>query len=131
MSTVDHKTAAHRAIEAANARASEAFGRQDAAALAAVYAEQAVLLPPNAVSVRGHRAIQEMYQRGFDAGLTACRLETLNVESAGDRAVEEGRYTLYTRDGRVADEGKYIQLWKREGEQWAAYRDIWNSDRSA
>jgi uncharacterized protein (TIGR02246 family) len=131
MSTVEQKTEERVAIEAANKRAMEAFGRQDAAALAMVYAEQAVLLPPNAESVRGRAAIQQLWQGAFAAGLTGCRIETLAVERAGDLAVEEGRYTLYAGDNQVADEGKYIQIWKREGGQWYSHRDIWNSSRPA
>ena len=129
MSTVEQKTEERMAIEAANQRAMEAFGRQDAAGLARVYAEQAVALPPNAESIRGRDAIQQMWQGAFATGLTACRIETLAVESAGDLAVEEGRYTLYAGDNKVADEGKYIQIWKREGGQWFSHRDIWNSSR--
>jgi uncharacterized protein (TIGR02246 family) len=131
MTTVDRKTEERAAIEAANKRAMEAFGRQDAAALAAVYAEQAVLLPPNAESVHGRPAIQRLWQGAFEAGLTACRIETLDVESVGDLAVEEGRYTLYAADDQIADEGKYIQIWKRMGGRWQSQRDIWNSSRPA
>jgi uncharacterized protein (TIGR02246 family) len=131
MTTGEQTTEARAAIGAANRRAMEAFGRQDAASLALVYAEQAVALPPNAESVHGRAAIQQLWQGAFAAGLTACRIETDAVERAGDLAVEEGRYTLYAGDNQLADEGKYIQIWKREGGQWSSHRDIWNSNRPA
>jgi uncharacterized protein (TIGR02246 family) len=131
MSIAEQQTAVRAAIEAANQQAMEAFGRQDAAALANVYAEQGALLPPNAERVRGRHAIQQVWQGAFTAGLVGCRIETFEVESAGDVAIEEGRYTLYASDNQVADEGKYIQIWKREAGQWKSYRDIWNSNRPA
>lgn len=131
MSIVEQQTTVRAAIEAANKQAMEAFRRQDAADLANVYAEQGALLPPNAERVHGRHAIQQAWQGAFDAGLTACRIETLGVESVGDLAIEEGRYTLYATDNQVADEGKYIQIWKREAGQWKSHRDIWNSDRPA
>src|SRR5207248_8584930 len=105
MSPVEQRAAVRAAIEAANNQAMEAFRRRDAAGLAHVYAEQGAALPPNAESVHGRQALQQLWQGAFDAGLTACRLETLEVESAGDLAVEEGRYTLYAGDNQVADEG--------------------------
>jgi uncharacterized protein (TIGR02246 family) len=131
MSIAEQQTTVRAAIEAANQRAMEAFGRQDAAGLANVYAEQGALLPPNAERVHGRQAIQQVWQGAFKAGLVGCRIETLDVESLGDVAIEEGRYTLYASDNQVADEGKYIQIWKREAGQWKSYRDIWNSNRPA
>ena len=131
MSIAGQETAVRAAIEAANQQAMEAFRRQDAAGLASVYAEQGALLPPNAAPVHGRQAIQQVWHGAFQAGLVGCRIETLDVESAGDVAIEEGRYTLYASDDRIADEGKYIQIWKREAGQWKSYRDIWNSNRPA
>src|SRR6266568_1279319 len=79
----------------------------------------------------GRQAIQEVWQGIFDAGLTAFRVESLEVESAGDLAYEMGRYTLYAGDNDAADEGKYIIIWKREAGQWRIHRDIVNSSRPA
>jgi ketosteroid isomerase-like protein len=72
-----------------------------------------------------------VWQGAFDAGLTDFRVETLEVESAGDTAYEMGRYTLYAGDQQVADEGKYILIWKREAGQWKIHRDITNSSQHA
>src|SRR5207245_10071212 len=77
------------------------------------------------------QAIQEVWQGIFDAGLTAFRVESLEVESAGDLAYEMGRYTLYAGDNDAADAGKYIRIWKREAGQWRIHRDIVNSSRPA
>jgi len=30
--------------------------------------------------------------------------------------------------GSTMDEGKYIVIWKREGDGWKLYRDMWSSD---
>ncbi len=37
--------------------------------------------------------------------------------------------TAWATDGGVADEGKYIILWRRVGGAWYVHRDIWNSNR--
>jgi uncharacterized protein (TIGR02246 family) len=131
MSTTEQQTDVRAAIEAATKQFIDAFRRRDAAGCARVYAEEAAVLPPNAEIVRGRQAIQQAWQGAIDAGLTDGRIETLEVESAGDLAYEVGRLTLYAGENHVADEGKYIVIWKREAGQWKVYRDIWNSSRPA
>ena len=130
MSTIEQQTEVRAAIEAATRQLIDAFGRRDAAGCASLYTEQGAMLPPSADIARGRQAIQEVWQGIFDAGLTAFRVESLEVESAGDLAYEMGRYTLYAGDN-AADEGKYILIWKREAGQWRIHRDIVNSSRPA
>ena len=131
MSTREPQTEVQSAIEAATNQLIEAFGRQDAAGCASLYTTQGAMLPPNADIAWGRPAIQEVWQGIFDAGLTAFRVDSLEVESAGDLAYEMGRYTLYAGDNAVADEGKYLLIWKREAGQWRIHRDIVNSSRPA
>jgi len=51
------------------------------------------------------------------------------VDAQGYTAVEVSFYTLYLADGRVADTGKYIVVWKRVSGQWYLHRDIFNSSQ--
>ena len=131
MSIIEQQSEVRAAIEAATRQRTDAFGRRDAAAFASLYTEQGAMLPPNAEIAFGRQAIQEFWQGIFDAGLTASRDETLEVETAGDLAYEMGRYTLYAGDNNVVDEGKYILIWKREAGQWRIHRDIANTSRPA
>lgn len=131
METSTDTTEVRAAIEAGRRQLTDAFGQRDAAGCASLYTEQGAMLPPNADIARGRRAIQAIWQGIFDAGLTASRDETLEVESAGDLAYEMGRYTLYAGDNNVVDEGKYILIWKREAGQWRIHRDIVNTSRPA
>lgn len=131
VSSMEQQTEVRAAIEAATRQLIDAFGQRDAAGCASLYTEQGAMLPPNADIARGRQAIQDVWQGIFDAGLTAFRVESLEVESAGDLAYEMGRYTLYAGDNDVADEGKYILIWKREAGQWRIHRDIVNSSRPA
>ncbi len=104
MSTIEQQTEVRAAIEAATRQLIDAFGQRDAAGCASLYTEQGAMLPPGADIARGRQAIQEVWQGIFDAGLTAFRVESLEVESAGDLAYEMGRYTLYAGDNDAADE---------------------------
>lgn len=119
------------AIAARNAEFMAAFGRGDAAAIAALYSEDGQALPPNGATVSGRAALAGMWKGAIDMGLTGVTLETLELHPGGDMATEVGRYRLATADGAVADEGKFIVLWKRVGGTWYLHRDIWNSDRAA
>ena len=119
------------ALRATNAEFAAAFDRSDAAALAALYTEDAQLLPPNSDFVSGPTAIQEFWQGVMDAGVAEARLTPEEAEGSGDTAFEVGRYSLHDTDGNAIDDGKYIVIWKRTQEHWRLHRDIWNSSRPA
>jgi uncharacterized protein (TIGR02246 family) len=130
MSTTEAQTDAGAAIAAATAQFIEAFTRQDAAACARLYTEQGATLPPGADIAHGREAIQAVWQEAFDAGLTGFQVDSLEVESAGDLAYEVERYAMYAGD-EIADEGKYLLIWKREGGEWRIHRDMVNSSHPA
>lgn len=119
------------AVQKGNQRFMQSISRGDASAVAGLYAEGARLLPPNSDFIEGHEAIRQFWQGALDMGIRGAKLETLEVEAAGDRAVEIGRYTLEVKGGETADTGKYLVVWKKEGESWKLYRDIWNTSRPA
>lgn len=130
MSSTDQQSDVRAAIAAATTQFIDAFKRQDAAGCASLYTADGATLPPNAAIARGHAAIQAVWQEAFDAGLTGFAVESLEVESAGDLAYEMGHYTMYAGDD-LADEGKYILIWKREAGRWRIHRDIVNTSRPA
>jgi len=118
-------------IVAGNTRFMEAFGRGDAAGVAALYTAGGQLLPPDSAVVAGRDAIQALWKGAMGLGLTGVTLETLEVEGHGETAIEVGRYTLRAAGGQVADVGKYVVIWKREGGAWRLHRDIWNASQPA
>ncbi len=115
------------AIAAANQVFMDAFGRGDAAGLAALYTENCQLMPPNSDFVIGNAAIQTFWQGAFDMGIKAAKLEIREVEAHGDTAIEVSQYTLFAEGEQVADKGKYIVIWKRIEGQWKLHLDIYNS----
>ncbi len=115
-------------IRAANDVFVAKFAARDTAGVAALYTDAAWLLPPHSDIVKGTEGIRAFWQGALDMGLTAARLETLDVEAFGDTAIEIGRYTLIAGQN-VADEGKYVVEWKLRPTGWHLHRDIWNSSR--
>jgi len=108
-----------------------AFERVDSAAVAAVYTENAQILPPNFPVMTGKPAIQSFWQGAMDMGVAKAELKTIEFEEHGDTAWEVGEGTLKTKDGQIIDVAKYIVIWKREQGVWKWHRDIWNSSQPA
>jgi uncharacterized protein (TIGR02246 family) len=117
-------------IEAGNKEFTAAFKRGDAAAMASLYTPQGQLLPANSDFVRGTEAIRAFWQSVMDMGLKDATLETVEVEAHGDTAIEVGRYRLFAGGGALADQGKYIVIWKNEGGRWKLHRDIWTTSQT-
>ena len=126
--TRDEIQTATRAIQAANQEFMTACERRDVGVLGRLYSDDALVLPPNSDIVRGTGAIGEFWQGMFDRGVTAVNLETVDVEPAGDAAVEVGRYRVMAGEA-LADHGKYLVVWKKQAGEWKLHRDIWNTSQ--
>lgn len=117
-------------IRQVNDRFEQAFGSQDAAALAALYTPDGRLLPAGSAAVEGTDAIESFWQRAFQAGFTGIEVESLEVfvGANGEECTELGRYRLMAGD-EVVDEGKYVVVWQQTTDGWKLHRDIWTTDR--
>ena len=114
-------------IERINRGFMEAFRQGDAGAMAMLYSNDALLLPPGSPEIDDRDEIRAFWQGAMDMGIKEADLETREVEALGDTAIEVGRFTLRGADGQTADAGKYLVVWKREAATWRIQRDIWNS----
>jgi uncharacterized protein (TIGR02246 family) len=107
----------------------------DAKAIAALYTEDAIEMPPNAPMVKGRAAILQFYEKAFAGGTTinSFTLTHLDTHAAGDRGYDVGTYTQgATPKGAtnpVADSGKYTVILKRVGSAWLVAYAIYNSDQ--
>ena len=124
-------TGAREAIMAANEKFMDAFGRGDAAGLAALYTEDGQVMPPNSDFVKGRQAVQEFWQAVMDMGIKGAKIETAEVEDHGDTIIEVSTYELQDGEGQALDAGKFIVIWKQEDGQWKLHRDIFNSSLPA
>ena len=119
--------AVRKAVEDGNRKFGAAAGRKDYAGLAALYTDNAKLLPPDAPIVTGRKAIEEFWRAAAAAlGLISVTLKTLDLEVTGDTACEVGEADLTLGSGQA--KVKYLVVWRRGGDgQWRLHRDIWNS----
>jgi ketosteroid isomerase-like protein len=100
-------------------------------AIAAVYSDNAIMMPPNQGSVEGRAAIRAV----FDAypGLPDFTASSIDIDGRGDLAYVRGTYalTVPAANGRsaVADHGKFVQIRRRQSDgRWLIAMDIFNSD---
>lgn len=105
----------------------EAFNAGDVDALAAFYAEDARLLPPNAELGQGREVARAAFSDMIASGIKG-QLETIEAVAAGDVGYRVGTYSLQGPDGAALDRGKYIEVWRRIDGAWQIENDIWNSD---
>ena len=131
--TVD-AAAEELAIRAQVAAFNTAVAAYDSLAVGALYAQDAVLLPPNQERLVGTAGIRQ-----FFAGLQQLNVSmaitpaVIVVAASGDIAMEEGTWALSMPlpDGSTFnDNGKYLVAWKKVDGTWLMERDIWNSDNA-
>jgi uncharacterized protein (TIGR02246 family) len=120
------------AIRGINPQWFQAYAAGDADAIAALYAEDAVLSPPGAPPARGRAAIRE-YLAGDIAAAKAAGV-TFNpgpspeFSVSGDLGWEWNTFNITDSGGATVDTGKYVTVYGRKNGNWAIVRDIWNSD---
>jgi ketosteroid isomerase-like protein len=105
----------------------DALNAGDIDALAALYADDCVLMPPNSELAKGQAAARASFGEMIDAGLTG-GLDTIEVAAAGDIGFHTGTYWLKSADGTIVDRGKYTEAWRKVAGEWKMVNDIWNSD---
>ena len=113
-------------IDETNKQFSAAALNGDSAAFVALYHPDAQILPPNGEMMNAKQMGAEMSQFK-KMGITSFDLQTKEIFEGDDEVTEVGTYTM--SDGKkFNDKGKYIVVWKKDGDKWKLYRDIWNSD---
>lgn len=114
-------------IIAANDEFEKYLAAGDSTGLAGLYTEDAKFMMNGAPAFVGRDAIESIFSAIMQSGITAVELTTVDVWGSEDLITEEGGLTLYAGD-IVADQGKYMVLWKKVDGQWHLFRDIFNSD---
>jgi ketosteroid isomerase-like protein len=104
------------------------FRQGNATGVAAIYAEDAQLLPAYSPAISGRNAIQAFWQGCLDMGIGTVQRIPFEVDYLTDTVNEVGDYRFLDRHERVLDVGKYVVIWKQQHGQWQIYRDMWTSN---
>jgi uncharacterized protein (TIGR02246 family) len=122
------------AIRAADTQWSQALSSKDLDKALSFYADDASAFPYNAPIVSGKNNIRDMWSHlfqspGFQLQFAPTKIQ---VAKAGDMAYDEGTFQgkMNGSDGNPMDvQGKYVVVWKKQGGQWKAVADIFNTDK--
>jgi uncharacterized protein (TIGR02246 family) len=130
--TVSNTSADTSAIRSSQDAWYKGYNSSDVAAVAALYADDAVLMAPNVPAASGIAAIREYYSNvapAFQAaGLTAEEGSIGDVGISGDLAWQGTTYTITDKSGATVDAGKVLTVFQRRNGKWMIIRDTWNSD---
>jgi len=124
--TRDVQPDAGPAIRRMSREFAEAASAGNVDGMMAIYAYDALLLPPNAPEFRGPAAIRQ-YWTGMIGLKPKVTLTPVTILESCELATEIGRYELTI--GPMKDEGKYVVTWRRTGGEWRAVADIFNSNK--
>lgn len=139
-------TAADKAaINALRDKVMAAFNSNDAAAIAACYTDDAVVMNPNEASAEGKPAIQASYQATFQQGAAKMAVTPRETEVSGDWAFETGAVSVTVtpkaarkkvasrRAAKKAGKpvevtSRYVVVLKKQADgSWKVHLDIGNS----
>lgn len=110
----------------AQAEAFDAAARaKDINTLMSLYADDAILMPPNAPAMNGRDAVRQFWGPMLQAPSVDLDLIVDDVQACGDIAVERGHYEVTQP---FKDSGKYIVVWRNRGGRWVIVNDIFNSN---
>jgi uncharacterized protein (TIGR02246 family) len=130
-------TKIEQALRDLDAKWSAAAGAKDVNKTVSYYAEDAVVMPPNAPSAKTRETIRTAWKEMLTTPGAAISWKTTKVEVAksGDLACLSGTYELGMNDASgkpVNDRGKYVEVWQKQADgTWKVVADIWNSDLPA
>jgi uncharacterized protein (TIGR02246 family) len=135
MASFGHAAAATSADESAIHKQTtdweKAYNGGDAKAVAALYAEDALLLPPGAPGVNGRAAILEYFTKDIAGSKAAGAVFLVNQKSdvgvSGNMGWESGTYKVTVR-GAVVETGKFLSVSRKKDGRWLYIRDTWNAD---
>ena len=117
-------------IEKLNDVWTAAFDKGDAAAVAALYTEDAYVLPPGSEMVKGRAAIEAFWRQAAQQ-MGDAKLTTVDVLPLGPEAAREvGTVTLKTKTQPPQEVvAKYVVVWRKVGGDWKLATDIWNTNK--
>jgi uncharacterized protein (TIGR02246 family) len=119
------------AIRAQSVSWATAYNGGDAAAVAAQYADDALLLPPGNPGVSGRAAIQAFFAKDIASSKAAGVVFVLNPKTdvgvSGNVGWESGTYTA-TVNGAIVESGKFLSVSRKKAGKWHYIRDTWNAD---
>lgn len=121
-------TEAKAAIEARSKVYVDALNNKDSVGLANCYTSDGKFMAPNEKSVVGRANIQKLVGQWMKSGMPNFSIETVEVWGNDEVLAAEENWSFKDKDGKIVDQGKAIEVYKKEDGVWKLHRDCFNSD---
>ena len=102
---------------------------RDTAAIAAIYAPNGSIMPPNAETVTGRDALEAFWVEFLASG-NIIGIKGTEIRASGNIGYRVGTYTIASPHNELLDKGKYVEVWHHLDDGWRLMYDIFNSDRA-
>ena len=99
--------------------------------MVALYADDAIVMPPDAPAAVGHDAMRTYLVADSAASKSAGIKLVLGASASGvsgDLGWHSGVFKIVAAAGATVGTGKYCEVWHKANGKWLLIRDIWNSD---
>lgn len=106
----------------------EAVGTDDPAKAGELFTEDAEILTQERPVVKGREEIKQYLADQMNPMILFDTTTEMSVVR-GDIALETGKYTFRdTRRGADIEYGKYMTVWRKDGDHWKIFRTMFNTD---
>ncbi len=105
-----------------------ALNSGDSLSAANCYSKDAKIMKPNNKSIVGLANIHKAFSQRLEAGKLRFSMKTVDVWGNGDMLTAEEEWMLSDNDGNIIDEGKSLEIFKKEDGKWKMFRDCFNSN---
>ena len=108
-----------------------AYNAGDADRIVALYADDGVVMPPDALLITGHEALRKYLVADIANSKAAGLSFALGEEStgiSGNLGWHSGTFKVNGANGATVGTGKYLEVWRKTEGKWLMIRDVWNSD---
>lgn len=113
-------------ITAKNDQFTKAHITGDSAFLVNIFSPDARVLPPNSPAVIGRTAIAQLNTEYLKAGIVEFTEKSVALYGDENLLVDEGTYLVRSGKPVTVEEGKYLNIWKKDAGEWRLYSNMWN-----
>lgn len=109
-----------------------AYSAGDVDAILALYADDAVVMPPGASPMTDPNALRAFFTTdiAISAG-TVFELGESTAGTSGNLGWHAGVFAVKDTSGNTVASGKYVEVWRKQDGKWLILRDMWNTDAPA
>jgi uncharacterized protein (TIGR02246 family) len=106
-------------VEAFVTKFQDTYNKKDAAGLATLYTDDAVLVPPGPIAA-GTQDIEKTWRAVLDAGRTGLKYKIQQIKSEGDLAWSVGQFTVMSPDEKGTPQerkGNFTHMYQWQGNE--------------